>query len=397
MNTVPDGVRLQQDSRQLKAAEWLLNAKSTTGIRSPHFWIISLLMAGLGYVYYGVLPAFHDVYIILFFYPLLYAAIVFCLKGVTVTWVVFLGLLLPHVFLFSSDPYSLARSLLFAAFAFLISGLFAAQLNYLQSQVESCSEIVALNEELTDSIQRLENTQNQLVQSVKLNALGHLAASIAHEINNPLSGALLYTKLVSKKVGSDSFDKGEAVANLSKIESAISHCCNLVRGLLDFARQSAPNLRPVATTEILNNTLALVGHEAQMKRIQVVRDELPSLPPVMADPDQIQQVLLNLTINAIQAMSEGGKLTLRTSIEENGMVAISVQDTGCGIPPENLERLFTPFFTTKEKGRGVGLGLAVSYGIVERHGGKIEVQSEVGKGSTFTVRLPAVKEAMQPG
>ena len=136
--------------------------------------------------------------------------------------------------------------------------------------------------------------------------------------------------------------------------------------------------------------MTLVGHQAQIKRIQVVRKETPPVPLVMADFSQIQQVFVNLVVNAIQATSEGGKLTITTSAED-GRVRINFEDTGVGIPPENMQKLFTPFFTTKTEVKGVGLGLSVSYGIVERHGGKIEVQSEVGKGSTFTVLLPEAK------
>ena len=391
MTNIPGGKYLQphqKESPQLRVIKWLLRAKAT-GIKNPHFWIILGLMAGLGYLYYGVLTAFHDVYVILFFYPLIYAAIVFRLRGVMISWVVFLGILLLHAMLFSTDPYSLARSLLFAAFAFLISSLIATQLNYLERQLEAYREILSLNEELNNYIERLESTQKQLIQAEKLNAIGQLAASIAHEINNPLAGALVYSKLLSKKVGSDSFDKGEALSNLSKIESAVSHCSRLVRGLLDFSRQSEPLLQPVVLSSVIDQSISLVGHQAEMKKVEVTREEASSLPMVMADAGQLQQVIINLVVNAIQAMPDGGKLTIRTSLGDGGYIQVSVQDTGCGIPPENLDKLFTPFFTTKEEVKGVGLGLAVSYGIIERHGGRIEVQSEVGQGSTFTVHLPA--------
>jgi len=130
----------------------------------------------------------------------------------------------------------------------------------------------------------------------------------------------------------------------------------------------------------------MVGHQAQMQNIEVVKEFSPSLPKVMADFDQLQQIFTNLTLNAIQAMPDGGRLTLRSSAVD-GEVRIDVQDTGCGIPKENLNKLFTPFFTTKEKGKGVGLGLAVVHGIIEKHKGRIKVQSEVGKGTTFSVYL----------
>jgi len=232
----------------------------------------------------------------------------------------------------------------------------------------------------------LESTQKQLIQAEKLNAIGQLAASVAHEINNPLAGVLVYAKLLSKKISGDNFDKGEAIANLSKIESAVDHCSKIIRGLLDFARQSEPVLKLVSVNGVIDQVISLVGHQADMKKIKVVREEMSPLPPVMADFGQLQQVFGNLVVNAIQAMSDGGNLTISTSVEKD-LVKVDFQDTGHGIPPENMEKLFTPFFTTKEK--GTGLGLAISHGIIERHGGKIEAQSEVGKGSTFTVYLPA--------
>jgi signal transduction histidine kinase len=382
---------------QPRLIEWLLRAKVTTGIRSPHFWIIAALMVVFGYIYYGVLTAYQDIYVILFFYPLIYAAITYRLRGVLVSGVVFLGILLPHALLVAHDPEALARSLVFALFAFLVSSLWATLLNYLEQQVEASRQILALNEELNSYIERLETTQRQLIQAEKLNAIGQLAASVAHEINNPLAGVLVYSKLLTKKLNSDSFDKAEAIANLAKIEAAVDHCSRIIRGLLDFSRQSEPKLQPVTMSGVIDQVMLLVGHQAEMNKVQVIREETPpSLPPVMADYGQLQQVFVNLVVNAVQAMPGGGKLTIRSSLDNDGWVQTAVEDTGHGIAPEHMDKLFTPFFTTKEQGKGVGLGLAVSYGIIERHGGKIEVKSEVGKGSTFTVRLPAYTTEDKP-
>jgi len=145
-------------------------------------------------------------------------------------------------------------------------------------------------------------------------------------------------------------------------------------------------LRLVDINQVLEQALSLVGHQAQLQNIEIIRELSPSLTKVMADFDQLQQVFTNLTLNAIQAMPDGGRLTLRTSVVDSE-ISVDVQDTGCGIPKENLSKLFTPFFTTKEKGKGVGLGLAVVHGIIERHKGRVKVQSEVGKGTTFSVYL----------
>jgi two-component system NtrC family sensor kinase len=170
------------------------------------------------------------------------------------------------------------------------------------------------------------------------------------------------------------------------MESEVGRCSRIIRNLLDFSRQTEPTLRLVDVNQVIEQVLAMVGHQAQLQNVDVVRELSPSLPKVTADSDKLQQVFTNLTLNAIQAMSGGGRMTLRTSVT-NSQVRIDVQDTGCGISEENLSRLFTPFFTTKEKGSGVGLGLAVVRGIIERHKGEIKVQSEVGKGTTFSVYL----------
>jgi len=143
----------------------------------------------------------------------------------------------------------------------------------------------------------------------------------------------------------------------------------------------------VNLNDVVNRALDLAAHSAELQHIQVIKELDPSLPKRMADSDQLQQVCTNLIMNAVQAMPEGGGLTLRTSAD-NGQLKIEVQDTGCGISPENMPKLFTPFFTTKQEVKGVGLGLAVAYGIIQRHRGKIEVESKEGEGTTFTIYLP---------
>ncbi len=236
-------------------------------------------------------------------------------------------------------------------------------------------------------LQTLKATQDGLIQAEKLTSLGQMAASIAHEVNNPLAGVLVYTQLLAKKINSDKFSKEGALDYLSKMETELNRSTRLIRNLLDFARQSPPALREVNTNEVLERALELAAHSAKLQNVQVSKELDPSLPTIMADFDQLQQVCTNLIMNAIQAMPEGGKLTLRTSADSS-QLKIEVQDTGHGISPENMRKLFTPFFTTKVKGKGVGLGLAVSYGIIQRHHGRIEVQSKEGEGTTFTIYLP---------
>lgn len=268
------------------------------------------------------------------------------------------------------------------------------QLNCGACGYRSCRELaVAVCQGLAENemcwpylVDRLQGTQDELIRIEKMTSLGQMAASIAHEINNPLAGVLVYTKLLAKKLAGDTLKKEEALGHLSKMESEVSRCSRIIRHLLDFARQTEPMLRLVDINQVLEQVLSMVGHQAQLQNIEVVKEFRPSLPKVMADFDQLQQVFTNLMLNAIQAMPERGKLTLRTSAEDN-KVKVEVRDTGCGIPREHLHKLGTPFFTTKEKGKGVGLGVAVVYGIVERHKGEVTVQSEVGKGTTFTVCL----------
>jgi two-component system NtrC family sensor kinase len=372
-------------------ANWLLQPKTRRGWRSPHIWIIIGLFGIFTYIYYGVMTAYHDVYIIIFFYPFIYAAFVYRMRGVVISGLLFLAILIPHALILHDDAISLMRTLLFAVFVFLVSGLGATLLNYLERQMIANREILALNNELNDYIERLRTTQQQLVQAAKLSSIGQLSAGVAHELNNPLSGVLIYTRLMKEKLAKNTIDKEQLQNNLTKIESAIDYCTGIIRGLLDFARQSEPLLRPVTVGRAIDKALSLVEHEPRIKLVDVVRQEAPGLPLVVADFNQLVQVFINLMVNAVQAMDAGGQLTIRTGTE-NDWVKVSVSDTGRGIPPENMERLFTPFFTTKEDMKGVGLGLAVSYGIIEKHGGRIEARSQVGKGSTFTVFLPAYRE-----
>ncbi len=236
-------------------------------------------------------------------------------------------------------------------------------------------------------LRELKTTHEGLIQTEKLSSLGQLAASIAHEVNNPLAGVLVYTQLLAKKIAGDNFSRDTALGYLSKMESELTRSTKLIRNLLDFARQSPPSLRSVSINDVVDKALEIATHSAELQDIEVIRELGPSLPNIMADFDQLQQVCTNLILNAVQAMLEGGKLTLRTSFGD-GWLKVQVEDSGCGISQENMRKLFTPFFTTKEKGKGVGLGLAVSHGIIQRHQGRMEVQSEEGEGSTFIIYLP---------
>ena len=249
-------------------------------------------------------------------------------------------------------------------------------------------------------VKRLKATQEQLIQAEKLTSLGQLAAAIAHELNNPLAGVLVYARLLSKKLSSDRLPKEEALSYLSKIEAEVSRSSGIIRNLLDFARQSEPRLKVVDVNQVIDQALSLVGHQAELQKVEVVRKFYCDSCLVTADFDQLRQVFTNLILNAIQAMPQGGKLTLQTEIiseegpggEKQEWVKVDVADTGCGISKENMRQLFTPFFTTKERGKGVGLGLAVVHGIIQRHRGRIKVDSKIDEGTTFTIYLEASHE-----
>jgi len=235
-----------------------------------------------------------------------------------------------------------------------------------------------------------EHTHQQIMKSERLATLGQLAAGVAHEINNPLGAILLYSHLSLEEMEI----RDPQRRNLEKVVSETTRCKDIVKGLLDFARQTEPKVEESDTNEILNRTLSLVENQALFQNIKINRQLSRSLPKVMMDGSQIQQVFTNIILNAAEAIDGEGELTVVTRIEHDGeFIEIIFKDTGCGIPDEAIEKVFDPFFTTKEVGRGTGLGLAVSYGIIGRHKGSIHVKSKPGKGTTFIVRLPLKVEA----
>jgi signal transduction histidine kinase len=251
-------------------------------------------------------------------------------------------------------------------------------------------ENAQLYDRLRQGMRDLEETQAQLVQSARLAAVGELAAGVAHEINNPLTSIIGFTRLLLEDLPLDH----PARADLETIDREAARTRQIVRALLDFARTSEPILVPTDLNDLVEEAVMLVCTRSVLARVELEKD-LSSLPPSMLDSNQIKQVLVNLLTNAVQAMPDGGHLTIATRLTERDidgvfrqMAAVYVSDSGVGIPPENLERIFDPFFTTKEVGQGTGLGLSISYGIVEKHNGRIEVESVPGKGSTFTLLLP---------
>ena len=241
----------------------------------------------------------------------------------------------------------------------------------------------------------LRDAQEQLVRTEKLSSLGKLSASIAHEINNPLAGILTFAKLVSRTLGEGPPDDSRRAAlqrNLALIERETQRCSTIVRNLLDFARERPMQPRPLDPRAPLDEALSLVENQLKTHGIAIERD-LAQVPEVVADFGQLRQAFVNIAFNACEAMGTAGRLRV-ASRTRDGAIEIVIEDTGPGIPPERLSKIFDPFFTTKEK--GTGLGLSVVYGIVERHGGTISVESEVGRGTSFTIRLPMIRTDAAP-
>ena len=237
---------------------------------------------------------------------------------------------------------------------------------------------------------RRAETENRLLQSEKQASIGRVAAGVAHEINNPLTGILTFTRILqrSKDIG----DKDRA--HLQKVAESTVRVRKIVKGLLDFSRQTELDQEPTDVNRLIRAVISAMENQALIKGVGLQFNPGEDLPMLTLDRNQSQSVVVNLILNALDATKQGGTIRLSTGISlsasDTGQkgVEIAITDTGCGIPQEDLDKLFEPFFTTKEVGKGTGLGLAVSFGIIQRHGGTIRVQSEVGRGSTFTIWLP---------
>ncbi len=271
-------------------------------------------------------------------------------------------------------------------------GELAQSFNHMISELKRSRNAIeewtqTLEQKVNERTKELQQVQDQLIRAGKMAALGELAAGVAHEINNPLTGVLTFSSLMLKKVDENHPWKKD----LENIVQQTTRCRNIVRGLLDFARQRKPDKKEWDVHSLIERTLALLENQAPFQNIQIIKEFKQNMPMILVDPDQIQQVFMNILINAADAMSKnGGTIIIKTDLKD-GIAEISFTDTGCGMTKEQLSKLFTPFFTTKEPGKGTGLGLAISYSIIQNHNGDIEVESEPGKGSTFRIKLPAEK------
>jgi len=276
-------------------------------------------------------------------------------------------------------------------------GELAGSFNRMSLQLRAANEeIVAWAKTLEDRVDQktreLQRAHEHVVHVERMATIGKMAAVVAHEINNPLSGILTYARLLKKWIQrgeAESSKRADAEQSLDLIAEESRRCGDLVRNLLTFSRTAPVNLQTTDLNTVVDRSLRLIAHQFEMNGVELHRELAEGLPAIHCDPGQIEQVLLALIINAIDAMPHGGNLWVGTGLSEDGdEVELRVRDDGSGIPTEILSRIFEPFLTTKETGKGVGLGLAVSRNIVERHHGRIEVQSEMGKGTTFKVTLP---------
>ena len=252
-----------------------------------------------------------------------------------------------------------------------------------------------LEQKVEKRTKELRAAQAEAVRGEKLASVGLLAAGIAHELNNPLTGILTFSHLIRQKMPDGSPD----AEDLDLVIRETKRCAAIIRRLLDFAREKTPEKKFADLNQIIEDTARIVERPAHLRDIEITMDLDSNLPPVWIDADLIKQVVMNMLVNAQHAIEEKGSITVRTrrcpeprspepGAEPVPMVEFSIVDTGCGIPAKHLQRIFDPFFSSKEVGKGTGLGLSVSHGIVRSHGGAIEVESRVGEGSTFRVSLP---------
>ena len=251
------------------------------------------------------------------------------------------------------------------------------------NQMGTAVENSQLYGQLKKQLEEIERTQDQLIRSARLASLGELSTNVAHEINNPLTAILSYTAIMLENAP----DTDPNREKLKIIYDETMRIRYIVRNLLDFARQTEPRRDNCCAADVTKDTLNLIRHLAKVANVEIVEEYAPHMPMVSIDINQIKQALLNIFNNALYAMPNGG--ILKAAVEEgNGWIKIHIHDTGAGIPKDIIHKIFDPLFTTKHETNGAGLGLSVSHGIIERHGGEIEVKSEHGKGSIFTIKLP---------
>lgn len=260
---------------------------------------------------------------------------------------------------------------------------FDDEIDFAVSLAQLCSCAI----EKTRLIECQQNRYDQLaLHTEKLTALGRMAAGIAHEINNPLAGILLFSSNLVKKAA-----KGPMKEGLEIIVRESQRCKIIIQEMLEFARDRKPQKRHANINRLIEKSLTILENEMRLRHIEMKKSLAEEIQETLLDENQLEQVFVNLLLNAIQAVNENGTISVRTRMgPRKKSVMAEVMDSGCGIPRENLDKIFEPFFSTKKEGSG--LGLAVSYGIIQNHQGRIEVESEAGKSTCFRITLPIVSE-----
>lgn len=280
-----------------------------------------------------------------------------------------------------------------------VAGSFNRMTSALRKSTSELEDLVqTLESKVERRTQQLRVAEAEVAQGEKLAAVGLLASGIAHELNNPLTGVLTFTSLLRKKLEAGTPD----AEDLDLVIRETRRCASIIRRLLDFAREKVPVKGFFDLNQLIDDTVRFVDRNASLQHIDIVMKLQPDLPHIWGDADLIKQTILNIVVNAQQAIEGEGTITVESrsiglppassasGTETPAMVEFAVKDTGCGIPEANLQRIFDPFFTSKEVGKGTGLGLSITHGIVRAHGGSIKVESVVGVGSTFRVQLPIV-------
>lgn len=253
--------------------------------------------------------------------------------------------------------------------------------------LQANQEIAALNRALQNTIRDLKAAQRQLILSERLAAIGHLTANLAHEINNPVGIILSRLECMELEAGELKLPAA-ALKDLAVIKKHAGSIAKIVRGLLAFSRQPLQEVQTLSLNQLLTGIVEWLAEHFARKGIQITLD-LNELPTIKGNPDQLQQVFINILTNARDALPGGGEIVISSRVNTiSGKIEVNIKDNGVGISPANIDKIFEPFFTTKEVGSGTGLGLSISYGIIKEHGGDIEVHSEEGRGTVFTIILP---------
>ncbi len=277
----------------------------------------------------------------------------------------------------------------------MVSHAFNEMLDNLQSatlELENWSQ--QLEYKVQKKTEELGQAHNELMNIERIASLGKLSLSVAHEINNPLSGILVYAKLIQKQLNNPNLDeekKNSMLKHLKLIESETKRCGDIVKGLLDFSRKDQNGFEPKHLHEILSNTFELMSHSMKIADINFIPDFAAKNDMIFCSPNQVKQVCLAILVNAREAVAENGEIVVHTVNPDENHVKIEFTDNGVGIAKEDIPHIFEPFFSTKEKTTGIGLGLSIVHGIVQNHKGRTEVQSEQGKGTTIAVILPLLK------